>query len=269
MRAIAAILTLLAAACPVLAVDISAPGVTVLAGDVGILQADLQCDDAVGVHLQSGATLDLNGHVLDGCSVSVATPTQTIPQRISVRGPGEIRNAVYGVHLRTGVLRIRDVVIDDCRSGILGSGDFGDGPSTVKATNVTVTGSEFAGIQATKVKARNVTTSDNGLVGTFPGGGIVGWGGVSGKEVTASNNGGEGVFSLGRTKLKDSTVTGNAYSGVYGVKVTVVGSTVTGNATSNPGGDVVSGYAPVVKTTTCGTSLHSDGLTTWGVCAGD
>jgi hypothetical protein len=253
-----------------LAVDITTPGQVVVGGDVGILQNDLVCSPpSVGVFLNDGSQLLLNGHALDGCAVVASSPSQTDPQRISVRGPGEIRNAGYGVSLRAGVLRIRDVTITNCTHGIIGSGDANDGPSTVRATNVTVTGSEFMGIRATKVKARNVTASDNGLLGTFPGGGIVGWALVSGKDVTANNNGGEGVFTNGRLKLKDSTANGNVYSGALGLRVAISGSTLTGNATTEPGADIVSSYTPVVKTTTCGTSLNTNGLSTWGVCAND
>lgn len=270
MRKTAVFLVVCTLAGRALALDITTPGQTVLGGDVGILQADLVCSPpSVGVFLKSGATLRLNGHVLDGCTVAADSGSATDPQRLSVVGPGEIRNAGSGVNLRAGVLRIRDVIITDCGHGISGSGDAGDGPSTVKARNVTVTGSDFMGIQATRVKARGVTASGNGRTGVFPGGGIVGWEMVSGREITANDNGGEGVFSAVRVKLRDSTVTGNAYSGVLANEtLAIVGSTVTGNATIG-GADVVSGVAPVVKTTTCGTSLNVNQLGTWGVCAND
>jgi hypothetical protein len=264
MRTRLVLLAALTLATRAMAIDIAAPGATVLRGDVGVLVADLVCASSVGVYLDDGATLDLNGHTMDGCTVASASGSATLPQRISVRGPGEIRNAVSGIVIRAGVIRVQDVVIRDCQWGILGSGDFDDGPSLIRATRVTVTGSTFAGIQATKVKVRTVTSSDN------PGGGIVGWASLAARDVIANDNGQGGLFTNGRLKVRDSVVTGNVDSGVYGFRVSVSGATITGNATGpQPAADVVSSYPPVVKATTCGTSLNANGLSSWGVCTDD
>lgn len=271
MRTSALVLATLILATRVEALDISAPGATVIGGDLGVLVADLVCPTpSVGVYLDDGATLDMNGHTMDGCSIGAASGSATVPQRITVRGPGEIRNAGAGVSIRAGVIRISDVVIRDCTFGLSGSGDFDDGPSLIRASNVTVTGSDFMGIVATKVKVRTVTSSNNGRTGVFPGGGIVGWASLSARDVIANDNGGGGLFSNGKLKARDSVVMGNVDIGVYGFRVALSGSTVTGNATgAQPGADVVSSYPPVVKMTTCGTSLNANGLSTWGVCTDD
>lgn len=256
-------------AVPALAIDITVPGQTVPKGDTGVLQADLVCSSSVaGVFLESGATLEMNGHVLDGCSVGGAGLS---PVRIRVLGPGVIRNA--GIYVRSGTLRVRDVDIQDAPSvGILGSGDSQDGPSSLSLQNVTVTGSRFDGIRATKVVARDVTSSGNG-VGDF-GWGIIGSGGVKGRNLIVSDNGAEGVSaSSGKVTLRDSQVTGNASCGVIGLGIsrgalTIIRSTVTGNGAQGCA-DVVSQIKPRVRNSTCGTSLDAQALAPWGVCAND
>ena len=240
------------------AIEITAPGQTVPSGSVGVLPADLVCAPPNAIYLDSNARLELNGHVLDGCDVQ-ATGFETDTRKISVRGPGEIRNA--GVRLQRGALRISDVVIVDAT----GDGIRGGTDSKVRADGVTVTGSEGSGISATKVDARDVTSTDNGVTG------IRGSGGVSGRNLLVSGNL-EGISSAaGKTTLRYSEVTGNDYIGVIGFKLAVIGSTVTGNnPTAYPfAADVVSTIAPKVRTTTCGTSLNSNGSSSWGVCSGD
>ena len=84
-----------------LAIDITTPGQTIPRGKTGTLQADLSCTpSAVGVFLDNGATLAMNGHVLDGCFVAEAGLS---PVTIRVQGPGLIRNA--GIQIRSGSAR--------------------------------------------------------------------------------------------------------------------------------------------------------------------
>ena len=55
-------------------------------GQTGTLQADLSCTpSAIGVFLDNGATLAMNGHVLDGCSVA---PAVSVAGADRVLGPG-------------------------------------------------------------------------------------------------------------------------------------------------------------------------------------
>lgn len=258
-------------ATPAWALDVTTVGQTVPKGKTGVLQADLTCPaNTVGVFLDDHATLDLNGHALDGCTVDAAGPSHTELRRIAVRGPGVIRNASYGITLRTGTVRVTDVDIENSTYyGIIGSGDSGDGPSTARLKRVSVSGSGFAGIQATKVIATDVTATGNGTVLGLPA--IVGWGGVVGRRLTVNGNA-SGVYAAdGRTNIVDSQITGNASIGVIGFKVSVARSTVTGNTTVGPPteADLISSYPPKVKATTCGTSLKADGTASWGVCAGD
>jgi hypothetical protein len=265
-------LAVLALATSAPALDITTPDQTVLRGDPGVLGADLVCSPPrVGIHLENGAALHLNGHVLDGCTVAAASPSQTAPQRITVYGPGTIRNA--GISLRAGRLRVRDVVIENAPTwAIIGSGDSADGPSSVAAVDVTVTGSGFAGIQATKVIARGVTSTGNGTVGP-PGQGIIAWAGLKGRNVTVTDNAAEGIFvSWGPLRVRGAVVTGNAGSGVVGdPSIKISHSTVTGNNTGGDpfAADVVSQVLPKLKNSTCGTSLDAQLQQPWGICTDD
>lgn len=267
---LAALAATVLVASPALAFDITTPGEIVPAGAVGIVNHDLVCDPPmVGVQLESGAKLFLNGKLLDGCSVSVASPSPTERQRIKVFGPGEIRNA--GIHLRAGTLRVNDVVITDAPLyGIVGSGDAGDGPSKVNLSNVTITGSAFRGVSATNVRVRNVTANNNGV--TLTGSGIWAPGGLRGRGLIATGNSNAGAMAVsGRVKLREAQLTDNGCIGIAGEKMLLVNSTVTGNDQANLGCvDVVSGLAPRLRNTTCGTSSDANlPANTWGVCSND
>lgn len=243
-------------ATPALAVDITAPGQTVPKHKKGVVQADLVCAPGEGLALENGATLDLNGHTLDGCDVNgIAGATERI--RISVRGPGQIRNA--GIGFSAGTLRVRDVVVQDAPGrGISGASGVNGGPSTLQLNGVTVTGSAGAGIEATRVFARDVTVSGGGEQG------IVGWRSVSGSNVVLTGNQ-EGVFSAVDIRLRDSQVTGNTTFGVIAnLTVAIIGSTVNGNGT-----DLASQILPRVKRSTCETSLNMQTQLPWGVCSAD
>jgi hypothetical protein len=248
-----------------IALDIIAPDVTVPSGETGVVQADLTCTPPrVGIRLESSATLQLNGHVLEGCSVSVSDGDHRKALRAKVFGPGEIRNAGSGIHITAGVLTVRDVTVTGATgSGILGGVQPSEGPSTLKLARVRVTGSGVEGIYATKVRARDVTSSGNAQHG------IVGFGGVSAKRAVVANNGQVGLFSAaGHTTVTDGEVTGNAFGGVMGFAVVVARSTVTGND-ANGVADIVSAKPPRVRNTVCGTSLKADASGPWGVCTND
>ena len=157
---------LLLLATTALAIDITTPGQTVPRGDtVGTLQADLSCTpSAIGVFLDNGATLAMNGHVLDGCYVA----------RPAVRGPDE------GAWLRAdppcrdpdpdqGTLIVRDVDIQDAQYfGIIGSPDANDGPSNLRLRDVTVTGPVWTAsgaprsMRATSPRAATASTDPGG-----------------------------------------------------------------------------------------------------------
>lgn len=247
------------------AFDITTPGQTIHKGDPGVVQADLTCGPLeAGIFMESGAQLFLNGHVLDGCHVVLAGLGNDLT-RATVSGPGTIRHA--GISMRAGKLKVRDVAIEDApNDGIIGSGDADDGPSQVTAIGVTVTGCGSNGIRATKIIARDVTSSGNGVSGPL-GQGLLGWAGVKAKGVTVSGNATDGIYtSWGPIRLRDATITDNGGIGVIGdPSIKIVHSTVTGNAQA----DVASQLMPNLRATTCGTSLNSQTLLPWGICAND
>ena len=123
--------------------DITTCGQTVPKGEVGIVQADLDCPQGVDariVTLEPKAQLDLNGHTLNGGAAGVEclgkAPVCTI------RGPGVISGSLYlGVFTRIGVRRL---VIE----------------------NVTLSDHEVTAVMtggARRVELRNVALDRNGL----------------------------------------------------------------------------------------------------------
>lgn len=246
-----------------MALDITTPGVTVPKGQTGVLQADLSCAPVtIGVHLENGAKLDLNGHTLDGCAVGRAGVS---PVRMRVYGPGTIKNA--GVDLGAGKLIIADVTIQDAPSwSIFGYRDVFNPPSFVKAKRVTITGNAAnSHIRATKVSAQDLSVDGGAFIGIEAGS-------FTGKRVQVTNNAISGIDSSGGAlRASDLTVTGNGCGGVSGLKVTVKGGTITGNLAGAPGcADVYSGYPPRLVRVTCDKSSDLNVPSTpWGVCALD
>ncbi|MBY0276928.1 hypothetical protein K2Z84_16440 [Candidatus Binatia bacterium] len=256
MRTPLALAALALIASPALAVDITAPGQVVPKRRTGVVQADLVCAPGEGIALENGATLKLDGHTLDGCSITgVGGATERI--RIAVRGPGAIHGA--GISIAAGTLRVRDVVIQDPPlHGIYGANGVNGGPSKIDAADVQLSGSGGTGIEGTRVVVKDVT------VDGFTDHGVVGWAKVDGKRLTVSGCG-EGVFSAENVHLRSSQVTASTAFGVIAnLSVELTGSTVTGNGT-----DVASQILPKLNRSTCGTSLNMQTATPWGVCSGD
>lgn len=246
-----------------MAMDITTAGATVPKGQTGVLQADLSCPPVtVGIYLENGAKLDMNGHTLDGCAVGRAGLS---PARIKVYGPGTIKNA--GVDLRGGKLIISDVTIQDAPSwSIYGDRDVFNPPSFVKAKRVTITGNAAnSHIRATKVSAQDLSVDGGAFIGIEAGS-------FTGRRVQVTNNAISGIESSGGAlRARDLTATGNGCGGVFGLKVTVKGGTITGNLSGAPGcADVYSGYPPRLVRVTCDKSSDMNlPSTTWGVCALD
>lgn len=256
MRTTIALAALALLASPALAVDITAPGQVVPARRTGVVQTDLVCAPGEGIALENGATLKLDGHTLDGCSIhGVGGATEKI--RIVVRGPGEIHGA--GISIAAGTLRVRDVVIQDPPvHGIYGASGVNGGPSKIDASGVTLTGSGGTGIEATRVVVKNVT------IDGFTDHGAIGWAKVDGNGLTVSGSG-EGVFSAENVHLRHSQVTGCSGFGVIAnLSIKLAASTVTGNGT-----DLASQIRPKLARSTCGTSLDLQSSAPWGVCAND
>ena len=255
MRTTIAVGFLFLIAFPVLAVDITAPGQVVPKRKTGVVQSDIVCTPGQGIALENGATLKLDGHVLEGCAITgVGGATEKI--RIAVRGPGEIHGA--GIAFAAGTLRVRDLEIHDPPStGLYGANGLNGGPSTIVASNVKISGSA-GGIEATRVVVKDVT------VDGFAADGVIGWSKVTGKGLIVTN-GNEGVFSAENVNLRDSQVTGNSSFGVIAnLAIKLSGSSVTGNGT-----DLASQIVPKLTRSTCNTSLNMQTLTPWGVCTAD
>ena len=151
-----------------------------------------------------------------------------------------------------------------------------------EVVNGTVTGAEASGISGERVTVRNVTASNNGENGVQ---------GYQQARVYASiitQNGQTGVRAHD-VRVEGSIVTDNGESGVSGSRrnahgfsmgVRVTDSTVTGNGTSpecaNPNtcADITSGTRPKVRRTVCGTSAAAYGSSSqcgldWCVCTDD
>jgi len=258
-----AFLTMLAGSAA--ALDVSTCGVTVPAGEVGVIQADLSCSGAFLVALERNATLDLNGHTL-----SLAIPpsgsravVRCESRRCAVGGPGTVQctggPGGYASGIGTpagGRLDVSDVLIQGCDQGIWDMGSPG-AKTRVYATDVTVQGSTYNGIEAEKLIATNVEASNSGYSGL-----AVEL--VRGTTIIVDGNGAlpnlhSGITSFGGTvKVTGLVATNNAQHGVEAKKVILTSSTVIDNGFN----DISSSRRPRLVDVTCGTS-------NWGVCQDD
>jgi len=248
---------------------------TVPGGEVATLMNDLFCDDNGGpnVTLNGGSTLLMNGHVIDGGYLGVAT-NPGAPVRII--GPGEITgadgNPSFGAISASGKVFIDTVWLHDNANGIVLIYDF-----PARLSNVTITDNDGDGIRS--------------YFGALGSGGGPGTGAINGRYVTIAGNGGDGVAAIGMLKLRDTGINENGGAGIrsrgkrfflHDVNVTnnVAGgivststkpgrlkeSTATGNG---PVGDIAAPVAPKLKLSTCEHSVDTDSGGTLGICTGD
>jgi hypothetical protein len=202
----AALLTIVAAR--VRAVDVTSCGQVVPNEDVGVLAVDLTCPGVgvvAGVLSESGrakarVTIQLNGHTISADTGIMCNA------RCTVEGPGTIDGGISGIYVSAypGDLALRDLVIQHAEYGI------GQGGRTVTLENVEVNDNEEAGLvlySVRRVTGSNVTVSRNG-----------GWG-IKADEaritltgLTAEDNAdGAVIGSKRRVTLTDSTLSGNAF----------------------------------------------------------
>ena len=184
------------------AFDIVACGQVVGAGEVGDLRRDLDCpsERLGGVGLIDGATLNLNGFVLrgGGGGTGVAcTPQRRTRGTCTVNGPGEITGFEIGV----GGVGCRLVVHDLLLRGN-GYGLAAPLVCDVEAQNVTAVENRRDGIQAQRVRGRNLTARGNGR------GGVTATKRIDVHALDATGNGEIGV-SAQRGRIVDSTVVEN------------------------------------------------------------
>jgi len=243
------------------AADIASCGTTVASLDTGRLVADLDCTGSSGVQLSDRSTLDMNGHSITGGTFAAACMGSC-----TVVGPGDMRGATgYALTSAPGRVTVSNVHFEDNALHI-------DCPlSRVALTDVTTSnggtlGGSFA-IRAGKLLAqRVVVTGDLGA-------GILASKGITGSDVTTSNNGDVGISSLHSIKLVRLTSTDNVGAGLYaGARVRLQDSQVTGNIHPPAGADIITRRRPRLLNTTCGNSMSVVGTQygpPWGVCTSD
>lgn len=288
------------------AVDVSTCGTTVAAGDVGVLQSDLDCPTSIfAVRLLARATLDLNGHALRGGDSTFATvlgvshddpaqPTGAGRGNFTIVGPGEISGTTHPPFLtgtqacvlinggRAVVTSATGIVdVHDCVIGIAGE-LFGSQRGRLTIDHASIHDAVGGGVSARTITATNVSVDDNGDIGMGAGGrlrlmdaeahgngiGFFAARSITGSDVTATSNSLNGVDScgFGSVSLTNLVATDNAFAGACADHLRLQDSTVTGNVTF----DLYSIRLPVLVNTTCGTSAGVGSTSaTWGVCDND
>jgi hypothetical protein len=282
-----AILGVLCAPVPVLAVDIFRCGQVVSRGENAILRVDLDCGTLPGsclandsipctgtidpgcppalpgpeesrwcmhgmIVLPPGAGLYLNGHSLVGDPVDVPyAPVFCNRGHCTVQGPGEIRGSTRcGIELYRATLTVSYVDLHDNACGISAS-DKG----RIRASSVTASHNAGVGLQAASVSGQNVTASDNG-----------------GDGIAARN-----VRITGLLALNNGAGLPAGGAGVSARSIRLTDATVTGNDGYGEGLDVVSQRFPRLENVTCGRSARLVPQPSgpplpgaaWGVCASD
>ena len=280
-----------------LAVDITTCNQGVPAGEIGVLQNDLDCStqpaSTDGVWLENNATLDLAGHTIIG-------PPPTPPTEISLTAPVHCRLGAFCAMNESGVtcfpgrgrctvtssvgmghvvgaggirsdrnLLLSNVTVADGEvlavegslraMNVEVSGGMGIIADKVRAEQVTVDGCTEFGIYALRtIKGRNVTLTDNGLAGAKSRRMI-----FDGLVVTG--NGGRtgssflgGGLNGGACKLKNATLSSNVADFPLGGGTAPV--------------DILTTRRPRLIASTCDHSAMLSGLQileSWGVCALD
>ena len=272
------------------------------------------------VTLRKGARLELNGHTLTGnsgqvvvlCCKEIEPAPACKLAKCSVFGPGVITGGLGGI--RSDRADVRDLTID------VAAGDGVSAIDRAKIRNSTITGSAFAGVDSQRIQVRessisghttglratvSIKVSDSDITGNS-GSGVSLQGANTAKRVVlkdsmVSQNGDFGILATTRATVRRSEITDNGGVGIQGTKLKLKDSTVTGNAESgliNTGlgsfptklkgcnfanncllpadptscADlrVCTAAMPRLKATTCETSINcASPPATWGVCAFD
>jgi len=275
-------------AVPAQAVDITACGQLVPAGDVGVLQDDLDCggDEAAGrclepaavacaenpactdtgcggIVLRADATLQMNGH-------TVANGTVSCPLKsCSIIGPGVIAGG-YGLDSTgTGTLTVSGGL--DVHGGEIGIAAY-TGHAVLQDVTVSDVENNWGIIGFRKLLLTNVTANDCEI-------GILAYGPLKGSNITANDNTRAGIVAVRSVKVTGLMATGNGATpegtgGVQAAKglVRLVDSVVTGNFFQGTTPlDLNTARRPRLIDSTCehsglrGTATGS----AWGVCSQD
>jgi len=259
-RILIVLIAVVVRAVPGAALDIVSCGVTVPRGEVGVLQADLACPASpFVVRLLRGATLDLNGHSLQGGNSTTAAvvgvgaddgqdPIGIGPGRFTIVGPGSIAgvtnppfyngtqacvlisNGRVDIGSDTGI-----VDIHHCINGIRGSiGDDGpNGHARAFVAQTSVHDTVDAAISVGKLHAANTSVSQNLGMGVSADKKLIA------TDVTANDNGAIGLYAR---VIKGTNVTtqNNGNNGidacVYGTSTPQFGRAVIANLVSTGNG---------------------------------
>jgi len=197
---------------------------TIPPGETAVLQADLSgCHYAVA--LENNATLQFNGHTISDCGVYAVV---CLGRHCTIEGPGEVTGLGCNVGQQTdgrlGRMTVRNLSMHDTW------GTLGGVRTILQAENLTVTG-----------QIDNPYGEGGSQIA------VTGYR-VTGTNLSITDNIGFGLTSYRRTRLTNSTLTGNnGFEGGY---------------------DFISDRPPRFEGVTCGRSLRAAGGT-WGVCAND
>lgn len=240
--------------------------------ETAILQTNLVCaDNGPNLTLGRGAKLLMNGHSISGGDVGILT-TPGHSNRAVIIGPGEITGAV-GLPTGCAIVASTKVTIENVSLHDNGCGILSVYDSAMTLNGVTISNNAGKGITSQNggngpgkghITGRNLTVSANGSDG------IEGFGKLTLRDSTISGNGGAGVRSHGRTfALRNVTISGNTGAGLASTSVKpgkLKLSAVSGNG---PEGDIAAPVAPKLVTSTCGTSVDTDSGGTLGICSDD
>lgn len=230
----------------------------------GQLTADLDCTGSGDEAVKLNGTLLLNGFTLTGDAGFDVV--RCLVGACRVIGPGTVTGGADGVRSDRGA-RVEGAAVV--------TGNSGDGvrtDKTAKITNASVTANGGDGVRS------KTTAVLNGAVVTGNAGtGVRTDATANVKASTIDGNGDAGIDSEKTAKASaSSTVNGNGFDGIRGLRVQLLDSTATGNGV-DPACDVIDDCAdlaapllPKVRgTSTCGTSRNTESGLPWGVCAND
>ena len=284
-------------------VDITECNQFIPAQEVGVLQADLDCDLAPGtrrcnlepevecvtdddcskgrcvvfdqaVILGPNATLQMNGHTIRGGTQGVICLSKPGPMghhnaSSTIQGPGEITDPQsVGINHQSRRLVAENLII----TGASFAGILSPSAGRVELTNVTVRGGRFGVSNIRRLRATNLTVSDTEEYGIQADK-------IQGANITLDNNmaglrGGTRVDGLVATNNR-----GPAVEGLY-LGVRLQNATLSNNDALGEGIDILSERRPRLENTTCSRSerLVCDPTNqwdctrpgeSWGVCSLD
>jgi hypothetical protein len=253
------------------AVDVTACGQVVPAGEVGSLVGDLNCllapSGSNAVVLQHRAHLQLNGNSIlspvDGACVSCAGT------RCTVSGPGALLSNLLTPG--RGIVAVKHVTVDGSLDIDSHSVGISAPEGRVTATD-TVLSNNGDGVVAKKVKGTNLFVRDSTAVG------ITALAGIRGEHIELRDNGVAGIQTK-RFKITELIASTNGMASTTvggGIVATgrgiLIDSLISANTLAGMSADVVTGRKPLLINSTCDASVvltDTGPAGTWGVCSSD